>query len=78
MRKWEYKKISLNDTPHKRDDIDLLRDAGEEGWELVAVVANSVAYLKREIEGSNARKAKPRSPSPSTKPKQAETVVGPG
>ena len=27
-------------------------DAGEHGWELVAVVANSVAYLKREVDES--------------------------
>jgi DNA-binding protein H-NS len=30
--------------------MDLLRDAGEEGWELVAVLANGVAYLKRELD----------------------------
>jgi hypothetical protein len=78
VRTWEYKKISLNDTPHKRDDIDLLCEAGEEGWELVAIVANSVAYLKREVDSPNTRKVKLRSPSPTTKPKQAETIVGPG
>jgi DNA-binding protein H-NS len=47
---WEYKKIALNDLPRKRDDVDVLNDAGDEGWELVAILPNNVAYLKREIE----------------------------
>ena len=33
----------------KTDDIDLLCDAGEEGWELVAILVNNVAYLKRRV-----------------------------
>ena len=42
-------KIALNQLPRKTDDIDLLCEAGEEGWELVAIMANNVAYLKREL-----------------------------
>ena len=49
MSRWEYKKIALNEAPSKGDDIDLLCDAGEDGWELVAVLPNGVAYLKREV-----------------------------
>jgi hypothetical protein len=41
VRTWEYKKISLNDTLHKCDDIDLLK-AAEEGWELVAAEADDL------------------------------------
>ena len=52
MRLWEYKKIALNEASRKRDDVDLLCDAGNEGWELVAVLLNGVAYLKREIEAA--------------------------
>lgn len=52
MRKWEYKKVALNEAPRRGDEIDLLCDAGEEGWELVAVLPNGVAYLKREATGS--------------------------
>ena len=52
VRRWEYKKIALNETSRKCDEIDLLCDAGEDGWELVAVLANGVAYLKREIVSS--------------------------
>ena len=54
MQKWEYKKIALNEPPRGSDDIDLLCDAGEEGWELVAVLSNGMAYLKREIKGTGA------------------------
>jgi hypothetical protein len=49
---WEYRKIDLNQLPRKTDDIDLLCDAGEEGWELVAILTNNVAYLKRELDAS--------------------------
>jgi H-NS histone family len=46
---WEYRKINLNEVPRRRDEIDVLCDAGEEGWELVAILPNNVAYFKREI-----------------------------
>ncbi len=49
MRTWEYKKIALNEGSRRGDDIDLLSDAGEQGWELVAVLPHGVAYLKREV-----------------------------
>ncbi len=49
MSEWEYRKIDLNQLPRKADDIDLLCDAGEEGWELVTILANNVAYLKRQV-----------------------------
>lgn len=47
LMEWEYKKISLNDVSRRADDIDLLNDAGKEGWELVGITINNVAYLKR-------------------------------
>jgi len=50
MPRWEYSKINLNDVPRRGDDIDLLNDLGKEGWELVAVIGNNAAYLKRQIE----------------------------
>jgi hypothetical protein len=46
---WEYRKILLNEHHRREDDIDLLCDAGEHGWELVAITPNNVAYLKREV-----------------------------
>jgi len=49
VSEWEYRKIDLNQLARKTDDIDVLCDAGEEGWELVAILANNVAYLKRQV-----------------------------
>ena len=49
MGLWEYRKIALNQLSAKTADVDLLNDAGEEGWELVAILPNNIAYLKREI-----------------------------
>ena len=50
MTRWEYRKIDLNDAPRKADDIDMLIDAGKDGWELVGVTTNNIAYLKRQLE----------------------------
>ena len=49
MKRWDYKKIRLNEAPRKQDDVDVLWDAGEEGWELVQILPNGIAYLKREV-----------------------------
>jgi DNA-binding protein H-NS len=46
---WEYRKIDLNETPRRGNDIDVLCNAGADGWELVAILANNIAYLKRAI-----------------------------
>jgi DNA-binding protein H-NS len=46
---WEYRKIALNEVPRLRDDIDVLCEAGLDGWELVAILPNNVAYLKRRV-----------------------------
>jgi len=50
VTEWEYRKIDLNQLPRKTDEIEALCDAGEEGWELVAILANNVAYLKRGLD----------------------------
>ena len=47
MPQWEYSKIDLSNLPPRIDDVDLLDDAGREGWELVGIAANNFAYLKR-------------------------------
>jgi DNA-binding protein H-NS len=36
--------------PRRTVDIDALNDAGDEGWELAAILSNNIAYLKRKIE----------------------------
>ena len=35
---WEYRKIALNQLSAKTNDVDVLNDAGDEGWELVAIL----------------------------------------
>jgi hypothetical protein len=50
MTRWEYRKIDLNEVPRRVDDIEMLVDAGKDGWELVSVTTNNIAYLKRQLE----------------------------
>jgi hypothetical protein len=60
MPQWEYSKIDLNNVPVKSSDLETLDDAGKDGWELVGITANNVAYLKRAIEDVTAPpRAKP-------------------
>ena len=47
MPQWEYSKIDLSNLPPRTEDVDLLDDAGRDGWELVSIAANNFAYLKR-------------------------------
>jgi DNA-binding protein H-NS len=49
VSEWEYRKIALNQLPRKTDDIDVLCEAGMDGWELVAILENNVAYFKRQV-----------------------------
>jgi hypothetical protein len=48
MATWEYRTIDLNDVPARRGEIDALDDAGRDGWVLVLITANKIAFLKRE------------------------------
>ena len=48
MATWEYRTIDLNDVPARRGEIDVLNGAGRDGWMLVLITANRIAYLKRE------------------------------
>jgi hypothetical protein len=63
MPQWEYEKIDLNDLPRRRSDIDILNDAGHDGWEIVTITANAVAYLKRRIEAAQ-KPPKTKAPKP--------------
>jgi hypothetical protein len=49
MPEWEYTKIDLNDLPGKAFEIDVLNGAGKDGWELVLITSNNIAFLKRQI-----------------------------
>ena len=48
MTEWEYRKIELNQHRPRGDALDMLNDAGKDGWELIGITGNNVAYLKRE------------------------------
>lgn len=50
MPDWEYRKIDLNEQRPRSDELELLNAAGADGWELVSVTNNNIAYLKRPIE----------------------------
>jgi hypothetical protein len=50
MPQWEYSKIDLNNAPARSSEIALLDDAGRNGWELVRITANNLAYLKRALD----------------------------
>ena len=50
MPEWEYMTIDLNDLPSKASEIDVLNDAGKDGWELVVITSNNIAYLKRQVK----------------------------
>jgi hypothetical protein len=52
MSEWEYRTINLCDLSRNVDALDLLNEAGENGWELVSVSAKNVAYLKRQVSES--------------------------
>jgi hypothetical protein len=49
MHGWEYSKVDLNDLPRNTEDIDVLNDAGADGWEVITITPNRVAYLKRQV-----------------------------
>src|ERR1700733_9485395 len=48
-RMWEYLQLDLNNTARGEDEIDLLNDAGQDGWELVAIIFPYRAILKRQL-----------------------------
>jgi hypothetical protein len=60
MAAWEYDKIDLNNALRKTDDIDLLNQVGKQGWELVSIASNNVAYVKRPIANESATTVTPR------------------
>jgi hypothetical protein len=49
MPEWEYRKIDLSALPRNTSEVDLLNIVGDEGWELVMVTLNNIAYFKRQI-----------------------------
>jgi hypothetical protein len=58
MPEWQYSTLDLNDLPRRTTVLDLLNDAGKDGWELVMITSNHIAYLKRPIP----KRSSPTSP----------------
>jgi hypothetical protein len=75
---WEYRKILLNEHLRSGDDIELLCQAGKEGWELIAIAPNSVAYLRRAIAGMPRPPEGPHETDATapTKPKYRDPATG--
>jgi hypothetical protein len=48
MPQWEYRQILLSEFLSPEQELEALNVAGEEGWELVGITINNVAYLKRQ------------------------------
>jgi hypothetical protein len=49
MHTWEYMTINLYEQSLAAQESDVLNDAGKEGWELVAITSNGMAYFKRPV-----------------------------
>ena len=49
MPQWQYCVIYLNDAPRESNELDVLNDAGGEGWELIGITVNNIAYMKHQI-----------------------------
>ncbi|MGE3702268.1 MAG: H-NS family nucleoid-associated regulatory protein [Hyphomicrobiaceae bacterium] len=76
---WEYRKIALSDLRPRTDDIDLLNEVGSLGWELVTILLNNVAYLKRAVTppGESIVDASEKAlPSSEVKPKYRDPKTG--
>ena len=76
---WEYRRILLNDLPPRTDDLDLLSEAGSQGWELVTSLLTNVAYLKRAVTPAKESVTEPTEsapPSSEVKPKYRDPKTG--
>lgn len=50
MTEWEYRKIDLNQQHPRSDELELVNAAGADGWELVGITSNNIAYMKRQLD----------------------------
>ena len=49
MSGWQYRKVDLSLQRPRSDELEMLNTCGADGWELVAIASNNMAYLKRAI-----------------------------
>jgi hypothetical protein len=50
LPRWQYLSIDLANLPRWTDELDLLNEAGEVGWELILITSNNIAYLRRAVD----------------------------
>jgi hypothetical protein len=50
MPRWQYLSIDLANLPPRVDELDLLEEAGDVGWELVIITPNNIAYFGRAVD----------------------------
>jgi hypothetical protein len=74
MVRWEYLTIDHAYLPARTGEVDLLNDAGGQGWELITIMSNHVAYMRRPInDRSRARAKTPLAPKKLTLPARPPT-----
>jgi len=76
VRQWEYLKIAHNQLSPRAADVDVLNDHGDEGWELIAILPNNIAYLKRALASRAAEDEAADEPG-TEKPRMNGTVAAP-
>ena len=79
MPEWQYRKMTLSEHPRRFDEVDLLCDAGEHGWELVLITTHNVAYFKRALDERPARSGhseRSDHQAPDVKPKYRNPATG--
>ena len=54
MARWRYMTIDLANLRARTNEIDVLNEAGADGWELICVSCNNIAYLRRVEDPADA------------------------
>jgi hypothetical protein len=67
MPEWQYITLDPNDLPRRTTVLDFLNDAGKDGWELVMITTNHIAYLKRQLPRRSSRTSRPSTSGEPTK-----------
>jgi hypothetical protein len=57
---WEYRTVVLSTQPAGTLEVDLLNELVRDGWELVCITLNGVAYFKRAIAPPKRAPSAPR------------------